>query len=311
MFETASIDAVTQNILSKIADLSSTPEGAYNIRVNGASVGRASSPNISITSKTDVSGIDVRVSPGTRFEIVHIPVVIEGSDFSETVYNDFFIGDDCDITIIAGCGIHNDGRHLTQHDGIHCFHIGKRSRVVYAEKHYGEGNGSGERVLNPVTEVYADEDSYMEMDMVQIEGVDSTLRLTKGELAAGASLVVTERLMTSGKQTARTEFAIDLNGKGSSTNVISRSVAKGQSVQEFISQINGNNECHGHSECDAIIMDSACVKAIPEITANSVEASLIHEAAIGKIAGEQIVKLMTLGLTQAQAESEIVNGFLK
>jgi len=308
---TANIDEVAESLLNKVADLSGVPEGAYNIRINGASIGRASSPNVSITSKENVSGIDIRVQPNTKYEMVHIPVVIEDSGFSETVYNDFYIGEDCDITIIAGCGIHNTGHHLSQHDGIHSFHIGKRSRVKYVEKHYGEGNGSGERVLNPVTEVFAEEDSYMEMDMVQIEGVDSTKRLTRGTLHDGATLIVTEKLMTSGSQTARTEFEIDLAGVGSSTNVISRSVAKGQSVQEFFSKINGNNDCHGHSECDAIIMDAARVTAIPEITANHVDASLIHEAAIGKIAGEQIVKLMTLGLTREAAEAEIVNGFLK
>jgi Fe-S cluster assembly scaffold protein SufB len=243
--------------------------------------------------------------------MVHIPVVIENSGYAETVYNDFFIGDDSDVVIIAGCGIHNTGHHLSQHDGIHTFHIGKQARVKYVEKHYGEGNGSGQRVLNPITEVFIGEDGYMEMDMVQIEGVDSTKRVTRGTLADGASLIVKEKLMTSGAQTARTEFAISLDGNGSSTNVVSRSVAKGQSVQEFISKIDGNNQCYGHSECDAIIMDEARVQAIPEITANHVDASLIHEAAIGKIAGEQIVKLMTLGLTREAAEAEIVNGFLK
>jgi len=305
------IDTVAESILNKIADISGEPSGAYNIRINGASVGRSSSPNVTITSKEDVSGIDIHVKPGTKYEMVHIPVVIENSGYTETVYNDFYIGDDSDVIIIAGCGIHNTGHHLSQHDGIHSFHLGKRAHVKYVEKHYGEGNGSGERVLNPVTEVFAGEDSFMEMDMVQIEGVDSTNRVTRGRLEDGASLIVTERLMTSGKQVAHTEFAIDLDGKGTSTNVISRSVAKDQSVQEFISKINGNNECHGHSECDAIIMDDACVRAVPEITANSVEASLIHEAAIGKIAGEQIVKLMTLGLSREDAEAEIVNGFLK
>jgi Fe-S cluster assembly scaffold protein SufB len=305
------MDTIAENILNKVADLTGTPSGAYNIRVNGASIGRASSPNVEITSKENGTGIDIRVQDDTKYEMVHIPVVIEDSGYSETVYNDFFIGNDCDITIIAGCGIHNNGHHLSQHDGIHRFHIGKHSRVKYVEKHYGEGDGSGERVLNPVTEVYVGEGSYMEMDMVQIEGVDSTKRLTRGVLHDEATLIVTEKLMTSGAQTARTEFEIDLSGQGSSTNVISRSVAKGQSVQEFISKIDGNNECYGHSECDAIIMDAARVTAVPEITANHVDASLVHEAAIGKIAGEQIVKLMTLGLTREEAEAEIVNGFLK
>ncbi|MCL2339886.1 MAG: SufD family Fe-S cluster assembly protein [Actinomycetia bacterium] len=305
------MDNIAEKLLNRIADLEGTPEGAYNIRINGASVGRASSPNIEITSKTDVSGIDIRVHPGTKYEMVHIPVVIENSGYSETVYNDFYIGEDCDIIIIAGCGIHNDGYHLSQHDGVHRFHVGARSRVKYVEKHYGEGNGSGERVLNPVTEVFGEPDSYMEMDMVQIEGVDSTKRLTKAELADRATLIITERLMTSGQQNARTEFTVALNGEGSSANVISRSVAKGRSTQEFLARIDGNNACYGHSECDAIIMDEAIVTAIPEIKANNTEASLVHEAAIGKIAGEQIIKLMTLGLTREAAEAEIVNGFLK
>ena len=305
------MDAVTEKILHTVADLSGVPTGAYNIRVNGKSIGRASSANVAITPKENGAGIDILVRPGTKGETVHIPVVIENSGYAETVYNDFVIGEDCDIVIIAGCGIHNTGQHLSQHDGVHTFRVGKNSRVKYVEKHYGEGNGSGERVFNPVTEVFVDEAGYLEMETVQIEGVDSTKRQTFGQLADGASLVVNEKLMTSGKQTARTEFTVSLDGKGSSANIVSRSVAKGQSLQEFISKIDGNNECYGHSECDAIIMDEARVRAIPEITANHVDASLIHEAAIGKIAGEQIVKLMTLGLTREAAEAEIVNGFLK
>jgi ABC-type transport system involved in Fe-S cluster assembly, permease component len=300
-----------QKILKTVADLEGTPKGAYNIRVDGKSAGRASTKNIEIRSKEDGQGIEVHIQPGTKGEFVHIPVVIESSGYAEVVYNDFYIGDDSDIEIIAGCGIHNDGYHLSQHDGIHTFHVGKNSRVKYLEKHYGEGGGDGQNVLNPVTVVHLAENSYLEMNTMQIEGVDSTERETMGDLADGATLVVKEKLMTSGKQHAITKFKVDLNGAGSSTNIVSRSVAKGDSYQEFLSEINGNNACAGHSECDAIIMDSACVKAIPEITANHVDASLIHEAAIGKIAGEQIIKLMTLGLSQEEAEREIVNGFLK
>lgn len=302
---------VVQQMLEIVADLKGTPDGAYNIRVDGQSVGRANARGIEIIPKPEGMGIEVRVQPGTTNQSVHIPVVVESSGFADKVYNDFFIGADCDILIIAGCGIHNTGHHLSQHDGIHTFHIGRNSRVRYVEKHYGSGEGSGEKVLNPVTEIIMDEGSYFEMETVQIEGVDSTLRVTNGKLADDTTLVVKEKLMTSGTQTARTEFNIDLDGKNSSTNLVSRSVAKGRSVQEFISQISGNNECMGHSECDAIIMDSASVKAVPEITANHVDASLIHEAAIGKIAGEQIIKLMTLGLSREEAEEEIVNGFLK
>lgn len=299
-----------EKILNTIADMSGTPEGAYNIRVNGASIGRASSENIEIKSKEDKPGIDIIVKPGTKHEMVHIPVVVDASGLEDKVYNDFYIGEDCDVRIVAGCGIHNDGNHISQHDGIHTFHVGKNARVVYVEKHYGEGEGTGKKVLNPETIVELEEDSYLEMETVQIEGVDNTERVTSGKCADGATLIIKEKIMTSGGQTATTKFDVDLYGAGSSTDVVSRSVAKGHSKQEFLSAIRGNNECHGHSECDAIIMDEAVVTAIPELTANDIDAALIHEAAIGKIAGEQLTKLMTLGLTEEQAEKEIINGFL-
>lgn len=302
---------VVQKILKTIADLTGTPKGAYNIRVDGKSIGRASTENVEIRPKENGQGIEIYVKPGTKGEFVHIPVVVDESGLADKVYNDFFIGEGADVDIVAGCGIHNDGEHLSQHDGVHTFYVGKNARVRYVEKHYGEGNGSGERVLNPVTVVHLEEDSYLEMETVQIEGVDSTKRVTQGDLKDRAQFVVKEKLMTSGNQHATTEFDVDLNGEGCSANVMSRSVAKENSYQEFLSKIDGNNACAGHSECDAIIMDDACVKAIPEITANHVDASLIHEAAIGKIAGEQITKLMTLGLSEEAAEAEIVRGFLR
>lgn len=304
-------DATISKILETVADLKETPKGAYNIRVDGQSVGRASTDNIEIRSKENGMGIEIYVKPGTKGEFVHIPVVVDKSGLEDMVYNDFFIGEGADVDIIAGCGIHNDGTHLSQHDGIHTFHVGKGARVKYSEKHYGEGAGSGGRVLNPVTVVHLEDDSYLEMETVQIEGVDSTVRETRGELKDRAQLIIKEKLLTSGDQKAITKFDVQLNGVGCSTNVMSRSVAKGNSRQEFLSKIDGNNACAGHSECDAIIMDNALVSATPEITANHVDAELIHEAAIGKIAGEQIDKLMTLGLTREEAEREIVKGFLK
>ena len=227
------------------------------------------------------------------------------------MYNDFYIGDDSDVDIIAGCGIHNDGEHLSQHDGIHTFHVGKNAKVRYVEKHYGEGNGSGERVLNPVTVVHLEKGAYLEMETVQIEGVDSTKRVTNADLKEDARLVIKEKIMTSGSQTATTDFTVELNGNNSSAEISSRSVAKGNSKQEFFSALHGNAECAGHSECDSIIMENGFVKSVPEIIANDVNASLIHEAAIGKIAGEQITKLMTLGLSYEEAEAQIVKGFLK
>lgn len=305
------MDEIQKNLLREVADLHEVPEGAYNIRSDGDSVGRKTTENIDIVTKTDKPGIDIIIKPGTKKESVHIPVILAKAGLKEVVYNDFHIGDDCDVTIIAGCGIHNCGEQDSEHDGIHTFFVGKNATVRYVEKHYGEGDGKGQRILNPQTIVNMDENSYMEMETTQIKGVDSTVRETKATLEAGATLVVKEKIMTHGKQHAETKFYVDLNGEDSSTNVISRSVAKNESTQTFYSQINGNNKCAGHTECDAIIMDQAKVKAIPEITANHLEASLIHEAAIGKIAGEQLIKLMTLGLTEAEAEEQIVNGFLK
>ena len=305
------MDEIQKTLLEQVAGLHEMPAGAYNIRANGKSTDRATTAHIDIVTKTDKQGIDIVIKPGTRKESVHIPVVLSESGLTEMVYNDFYVGDDCDVTIVAGCGIHNSGDADSRHDGIHTFYIGKNSHVKYVEKHYGSGDGKGGRIMNPETRVEVGENSFMEMETVQIKGVDSTKRLTSAKLAEHAKIIVTEKLMTHGTQTAETCFQVDLDGEGSSANIISRSVAREDSSQIFLSKINGNNRCKGHSECDGIIMDSAKISAIPEITANHPDAELIHEAAIGKIAGEQIVKLMTLGLTEAEAEAQIVNGFLK
>ena len=305
------MDSRQKELLEAVAGLHEIPAGAYNIRANGESAARNTTANIDIVSKTDVSGIDIKIKAGTKKESVHIPVLLSQSGLEEMVYNDFYIGDDCDVVIVAGCGIHNGGDAASRHDGIHRFFVGKNAHVKYVEKHYGSGDGKGERIMNPQTEVDLGENSEMEMEMVQIKGVDSTVRTTKASLKKGAKLVVTERLMTHGNQRAESKFDVDLNGVDSGANIISRAVARDNSVQIFKSVINGNAKCSGHTECDAIIMDNANISAIPEITANNPDAALIHEAAIGKIAGEQIIKLMTLGLTEKEAEEEIVNGFLK
>ena len=303
--------SVLQKLLKVVSGITGTPKGAYNIRQDGKSIGRQSTDNIEIRSKENGQGIEIYVKPGTKGEFVHIPVVVDESGFADVVYNDFFIGDDADVDIVAGCGIHNDGIHLSQHDGVHTFHVGKNAKVRYVEKHYGEGDGEGKRILNPTTIIHIEEDGYFEMDSVQIKGVDSTIRDTEADLAKGASIVIHEKIMTHGSQVAKTNFKVDMNGEGSSANVVSRSVAKGNSKQVFASMINGNNACNGHTECDAIIMDHSSVTAVPQLTANNIDAALIHEAAIGKIAGDQLNKLMTLGLTEEEAEEQIVNGFLK
>ena len=305
------MDAIQKSLLEAVADLHEIPVGAYNIRANGELAGRSTTENIDIVTKEDKAGIDIYVKDGTFNESMHIPVLLSQSGLEEMVYNDFHIGANCDVTIIAGCGIHNGGDKASRHDGIHSFFVGENSKVKYVEKHYGSGDGNGENIMNPTTIISLGKNSYMELDTVQIKGVDSTKRDTKATLDEGAKLIIKEKIMTHGRQTAETNFEVDLNGKDCSTDVISRSVAREESHQVFYSKINGNNACAGHTECDAIIMDKASVSAIPEITANHIDASLIHEAAIGKIAGEQLIKLMTLGLTEKEAEEQIVNGFLK
>lgn len=300
-----------KQLLKIIADMDGIPAGAYNIRANGALENRNTTANIDIRTKEDKPGIDIIIRPGTKNETVHIPVIIDKTGLSDTVYNDFIIGENADVTIMAGCGIHNCGSDESRHDGIHTFFVGKNAKVKYIERHYGEGEGTGERVMNPTTVVNIADGGYMEMETTQIKGIDSTKRTTTAALSDGATLVIKEKIMTHGNQTAETDFTVDLNGADSGANVISRSVAKDSSFQCFKSNINGNNKCSGHTECDAIIMDDAKVSAIPEICANHIDASLIHEAAIGKIAGEQLIKLMTLGLDEKQAEEEIINGFLK
>ena len=305
------MDKIQKELLSQIAGIHEVPEGAYSLRINGQMYGKNSSDNIVIEKKEDKPGIDIYIKPGTKNESMHIPVILSQTGLKELVYNDFHIGAGCDVTIVAGCGIHNAGDQASEHSGIHAFYLDEGARVKYIEKHYGQGDGKGENIMNPTTVAVLAKDAYMEMETAQIKGVDSTVRKTTAKLAEGATIVVKEKIMTHGTQYAETEFEVDLDGEGSGAHVVSRSVACGESRQKFISRINGNNACSGHTECDAIIMDSASVIAIPEITANHIDASLIHEAAIGKIAGEQLIKLMTLGLTEKEAEEEIVNGFLK
>lgn len=305
------MDQIQKTLLEQVADLHDVPSGAYNIRANGAGAARNTTANIDIVTKKDKQGIDIIIKPNTKHESVHIPVVISESGLEESVYNDFYVGENADVVIVAGCGIHNAGDMLSKHDGIHTFHIGKNAKVKYVEKHYGSGDGNGEKIMNPETIIFVDEGGFLEMETTQIKGIDSTDRVTRATLEKDAKVVITEKLMTHGSQFARTTFEVDMNGENSSANVISRSVAKDNSKQIFLSKINGNNKCSGHSECDAIIMGNAVISAIPEITANDLDAALIHEAAIGKIAGEQIIKLMTLGLTAEEAEEQIVNGFLK
>jgi len=305
------LDSIQKRLIEEIADLHGIPAGAYNFRANSQLAGRNTTANIDIVSKPDGSGIDIHIKPGTRNESVHIPVVLSESGIKETVYNDFYIGADSDVVIVAGCGIDNCGSQDSEHDGIHRFFLEKGARVRYVEKHYGSGDGRGKRILNPVTEVYMEEGSSMEMEMEQIKGVDSTERSTIAELKADARLVVKERLMTHGSQHAVSDYRVSLNGAGSTADVVSRSVARDDSSQTFNARITGNAPCSGHTECDSIIMDKGHILAVPSLEANDIDAMLVHEAAIGKIAGDQLIKLMTLGLTPQEAEEQIINGFLR
>ena len=305
------MDELKKNLLLEVGNLHGIPTGAYNIRENGESVARASTENIEIVPREEGDGIKISVKAGTKNESIHIPVIISKSGLTESVYNDFYIGEDADVLIVAGCGIHNAGKMTSEHSGIHTFHVGPRAHVRYVEKHYGEGEGTGERLMNPTTVIVIDEGGTLEMETTQIRGIDSTIRKTEATLAKNATLIVREKIMTHGKQYAETDFTVLLQGEGSAANVVSRSVAKDTSSQLFRSRIVGDAACHGHTECDAILMDKGHVVAIPELAANHLDASLIHEAAIGKIAGEQLIKLMTLGLTEAEAEEQIIGGFLK
>ena len=306
------LNEVQEHILQIVADMKGTGEGAVNIRSDGQKAFRRNSEHITIESKTDKDGIDIRIAPGTKHESVHIPVVLTKPGFQDMVYNDFFVGEGADVTIVAGCGIHNCGDCDSQHDGIHTFYVGKNARVKYIEKHYGEGEGSGKRILNPQTILYLEEGATVTLETSQIRGVDDTKRFTKAECrGANSEIVIREKLLTHGAQHAVSEMEVYLNGEGSRTQVVSRSVAQGSSSQVFYPRVEGNNRCFGHVQCDAIIMDSARVQAIPAITCNHVDASLIHEAAIGRIAGDQILKLETLGLTPEQAEQKILGGFLR
>lgn len=301
---------VQKRLIREVADLHEVPMGAYNFRANGGLAGRNTTANIDILSKEDGSGIDIHIKPGTVRESVHIPVVLSESGLKETVYNDFYIGENSDVTIVAGCGIDNCGTQDSQHDGVHRFYVGKGAKIRYVEKHYGSGDGMGKRILNPVTEVYMEEGSSMEMEMAQIRGVDSTERTTIAELKKDARLVVRERLMTHGEQYAISIYKVTLQEEGGSADVVSRSIARDKSYQKFDACVIGNAPCKGHTECDSIIMDEGTILAVPSLEAHHVDAALVHEAAIGKIAGEQLIKLMTLGLTEQQAEEEIINGFL-
>lgn len=305
------MNTIEENLLQEVADIHAVPEGAYNIRANGKLSSRNTTANINIVTKEDKSGIDIIIAPNTKNESVHIPVIISETGLKDLVYNDFYVGENADVVIVAGCGIHNCGDQESSHEGIHTFHLAKNSHVKYIEKHIGLGDGNGTNVMNPTTVMELEDGAFLEMETTQIKGIDSTNRVTKAKLADNATLIIKEKIMTHGSQYANTDFTVDLDGVDCSANVVSRSVAKEKSRQKFVSMINGNNRCNGHTECDAIIMDEAVVTAVPELTAACVDASLIHEAAIGKIAGEQLTKLMTLGLTEAEAEEQIVNGFLK
>lgn len=300
-----------KELLKKISENFDENKEVYNIRKNGKSIEKKVNSYIDIVNKEDKSGIDIYVKENTLFGIVHIPVIITESGLTDVVYNDFHIGKNANVIIFAGCGIHNDLHNDSEHDGIHRFFLEENAKVKYVEKHYGEGKGTGKKVLNPTTEIYMKKNSVMNMDSVQIKGVDNTLRITKAVLEENTTLEISEKILTTGKEKAKTEFIVDLNGENASVHVTSRSVAENSSYQEFVSNVTGNTKCYAHIECDAIIKEEGKVKAIPEIYAKNIDANLIHEAAIGKIAGEQLKKLMTLGLSEKEAEDVIIKGFLK
>lgn len=304
-------DQIQKNLLKEVSGLEEIPNGAYSIRANGKTLAKSSSDTIEIVPKKDKAGIDVFIKKTDKKQRVDLPVIITESNLKDLVYNDFYVEDGADVLIVAGCGIHTVHDGDSSHDGVHVFHIGKNANVTYYEKHYGGGDGNGKRLLNPTTEIYIEDGGSLTMDTAQIKGVDSSIRKTSAVLGEKATLIIHEKIMTHGSQYAETDFNVALNGNDCVAHLVSRSVAKDNSVQKFYSVVDGNARCSGRTECDAIVMDNAKVLALPGLNANDVEASLVHEAAIGKIAGEQLIKLMTLGLTQKEAEEQIVNGFLK
>lgn len=305
------LNAITSDILKQIDGVGFAQRGAYNLRYNGQALCHGDSQNIRIVKKTDKPGIDIYISGKTQGESVHIPVVMCGSGMTDVVYNDFYVEEGADVVIVAGCGIHNDGCDESRHDGIHSFHVGKHANVRYEEKHYGEGTGTGGRVLNPVTKIYLEEDAAFTLDTAQIKGVDSTVRETYVEMGENSRLNVMEKLMTHGEQKAESNMKVVMNGADSSARIVSRSVAKGSSIQVFHPIAVGNSLCHAHVQCDSIIMDQAKISSIPEINACHVDAQIIHEAAIGRINNDQLIKLRTFGLTEAEAEAVIIDDFLK
>ena len=306
----ANLTKIDKELLSQIADMHGTPQGSFNIRKNGESIDRFSNEDIQIVSKKDKPGIDIIVKEGIKNKSVHIPVILTVGNFSDVVYNDFYIGKNADVLIVAGCGIHNATNENSQHDGIHAFHLEDGARVKYIEKHLGVGNGSGEKVLNPTTKVSMKKDTFFEMETIQLGGVSFADRKTSAILGDNAKLVIKEKILTDKSQIAKTQFDVKLKGKNSSVEVVSRSVAKNSSSQKFISKVYGQNECFGHVECDGIVVDNAKIESTPQIVCENINASLVHEAAIGKIAGDQIIKLQTLGLSKEEAENEIIKGFL-
>ncbi len=302
---------IDKDLLKQVADMHSVPQGSFNIRKNGQSVDRKSDEEVTILPKKDKSGIDIIIKEGVKNKSVHIPVIITVGDFNDLVYNDFYVGKGAEVFIVAGCGIHNPSGKRSEHDGIHTFHLEENCKVKYIEKHLGIGNNQGEKILNPTTEIFMKNGSEFEMETIQLGGVSYSDRKTNAYLDDDTKLIIKEKILTSEKQVAKTVFNVVLKGKNSSVEVISRSVAKDKSKQKFISNIKGQNECFGHVECDGIILDKAQIESVPKIVAQNINATLIHEAAIGKIAGDQIVKLQTLGLSEEEAQAQIIKGFLK
>jgi len=305
------LNALDKKLLKTVADLESLPKGAYNIRKNGKLLHRQVSANIDIESNADGSGIVVSIKPGTKNESVHIPVILSEAGLYDVVYNSFIIGEGADVTIIAGCGIHCGSSEQEGHAGIHDFSVGRKAHVSYVEKHFAMGEGSGRRILNPTTKIFLDEGAKAEMELTQIGGVDEANRLNEAELGPDSILLITERVLTDGVQKAVSTNNIVLKGEGCRANMISRSVMKGNSRQIFYATMTALNKCFGHIECDAIIMDKGSNETMPSLKAEHPDAELTHEASIGKIASDQLTKLMSLGLTYDQAVNRIIQGFLK
>ena len=287
-----------------------TSNVAMNIREDAQTCQRRNSENVIITGLKDNTGLKIHVLSSAKGEEVFIPAIVTKSNITDEVRNDFYIDSGAEVIIQAGCALHTDGNGESTHNGNHHFYIGEGAKVTYNEKHFGEGTNA-KKTISPSNVIVLEKNAYLKMDTIQTDGVSYTNRTTKATVKAGARLEINERIQTQNDQQSISNIDIDAIGDGASIDIVSRSVAKDDSVQTLKTNITANSVCTGHSECDTILVGNGKATSIPALVANNPKASLVHEAAIGRISQQQIEKLQTLGLDEEEAEHYIIKGFLR